>query len=366
MADNAVVPVPKGAVAIREEFGVTERKMQAELAGIAMAARVKAEVEARYVMAERHPRDLDNVRVNVLRECARPEFMKAARYKIPNRGEGFTIRFAEACAQHMRNMYMPTHVIYEDETQRIIEATTIDLETNNTWQRTVTISKTIERKEAGGRDIVRIREKRDGSIVYVVLATDDELRVKEGSEISKAQRTNILRLVPPDILEEAKSKLIETSRGEVRENPDKVRKQLADAFAAMGIMPSHLKAYLGTELSQLQPDDLHELRELYNAIKGGHTTWREVMAAKSGEAEPEGNNAAPGDKTKDRLKKKQSQAIDNDVDEAKAKRQSELDALPDLESHPDSMDYKPGDVVKVKGKFYVAKLDLSAWEDYKP
>lgn len=61
-----------------------------------------------------------------------------------------------------------------------------------------------------------------------------------------------------------------------------------------------------------------------------------------------------------------SDELKDDVEAARTKRQAELDALPDLESMPDPMDYKPTDIVKVKGKFYVAKLDLSAWEPYKP
>src|SRR5690349_15619824 len=54
---------------IREEFGADQIERRGETASVAIAAREKAAVEARYVVAMRNPRDVDNFRVRLLKEC---------------------------------------------------------------------------------------------------------------------------------------------------------------------------------------------------------------------------------------------------------------------------------------------------------
>src|SRR5258708_6569465 len=79
---------------------------QLETASTVLAAQAKAQIEARYVMAERHPRDLDVVRQRMLKECRRPVFAGVARYRKPiGKGvEGPSIRFAEAAIRLMGNI----------------------------------------------------------------------------------------------------------------------------------------------------------------------------------------------------------------------------------------------------------------------
>ena len=275
---------------VREEFGARELMRQAERAAVAQAAQAKAEVEARYVMAIKAPRDIDQVRIELLKDCDRFTFAKASRYKIPNRGEGWTIRFAEAAVRHMRNIYIPATVIYDDDERRIVRVTATDLEQNVTFPKDITVSKTIERYDSTGRDVVRTRTTTSGKLIYIVRATDEELTVKENSLVSKAMRSNALRLVPPDILEECLMAVNETLQKNAKTDPEAERKAIADAFASLGVLPMNLKAYLGCELNQVSPGDLVELRKLFVALREGNTTWREVMAER--EAPPDKN--APG------------------------------------------------------------------------
>ncbi len=260
------------------------------MSAIVLAARAKAEVESRYIYAERHQRDMDDVRIRLLADCDRYDFAKAARYKIPNRGEGFTIRFIERALDLMGNVYAPSYVIYEDDERRTIRTAVLDLERNVTWEKDVTVTKTVERADVTGREVVRYRAKADGSTIAIVRATDEELLTKEASATSKAQRTNGQRLVPPGLLEESKAIIEATMQKKAKDDPDGERKAIADAFASLGVLPSHLKAYLGVELGQVSPAELVKLRELFTAIREGHTTWREVMIEKQG-AEPQGANA---------------------------------------------------------------------------
>src|SRR6185312_3264309 len=103
----------------------------------------------------------------------------------------------------MGNLYIPAKVIYEDDERRIIGVTTTDLERNVTWPIEITVAKTVERKSPeAGREILRMRTKKDGNVVYVLSATEEELTGKQNALISKAARTGVERLARPDVLAE--------------------------------------------------------------------------------------------------------------------------------------------------------------------
>src|SRR5262249_33173490 len=124
----------------------------------AVAARERAEVEAMYVMAERHPRNWDDVRVRLLSHCCRPGFAEIARYKKPagrkqvdgqwkeTYAEGLSARFAEIARQEAGNLSMGTNVTYEDDLVRILRIFVVDVERNNKDSREVTIAKVVEKK----------------------------------------------------------------------------------------------------------------------------------------------------------------------------------------------------------------------------
>jgi len=74
------------ALAVRQDFGGTSSTLAAqETASAYVAAQAKAVVEARYVMALRRPRQWDQVRQDLLKECKRPSFAnnKSAYYRKP-------------------------------------------------------------------------------------------------------------------------------------------------------------------------------------------------------------------------------------------------------------------------------------------
>ena len=89
--------------------------------GDALAAQVQAGVSARYTLAMRRPRDLDRVRLDLLKDCQRPRFAQVARYAKPVGGkkmEGPSIRFVEAALRHFRNVLPESMVIFDDERDR--------------------------------------------------------------------------------------------------------------------------------------------------------------------------------------------------------------------------------------------------------
>lgn len=275
--------VQPGAVAT-QGFGSRELELRAETATAAVAAQAKAAVEARYILAMQRPRDMDEVRRRILNDCKRPRFAESAMYRLPRGGKtivGLSVRFAEAALRSMGNVMPDVSVIYEDASKRILQVMVTDLEANLTYSNQIVIDKTVERKDRKGREVLAERTNSYGDTVFVVVATEDELLQKQGALVSKAIRTAALRLLPGYIADEAETEISKTLNSECAKDPDKEKKDLVDAFDAIGVGPRDLAAYLGHPLERIQPAEMAELRQVYRTVKDGEATWDAVMEGKA-------------------------------------------------------------------------------------
>lgn len=279
---------------MKEDFGSTELQVSAETSSAALAARSQAMVQAAFVMAERHPRDWDDVRVKLIRECQRPGFARAARYSKPvgnGKIEGPSIRFAEAAIRLMGNVVVDQSITRDDATKRLVEVVVIDAEANVRYTRQVSIEKAVERSFVkDGQTVLGERRNAHGKMAYLVSASEDELANKQAAAVSKALRTEGLRLLPGDILEECMDECIITQRKKDAADPDQARKDICDGFARFNITPAMLKAYLTHDIATVSPAEMTDLRGIYEAIRDGETTWRAVMEERGGDA---GGTKAP-------------------------------------------------------------------------
>jgi hypothetical protein len=250
------------------------------------------------------------VRQKLLKECKRPGFAAVARYLKPiGKGvEGPSIRFAETAIRVMTNISTDSMAIYDDREKRIVRILVTDCETNTPYSSDVTVEKTVERRSVkDGDEVMRTRTNRQGNMVYIIQATEDDLLNKQNAMISKAIRNNGLRLIPGDIIEECMDQVFQTLRATDAQDPDLAKRKLFDAFETLGVKVADLKSYLGREeVGILTQAETMELRGLYAAIKDGQTTWREVIEAKlpqSSEPERTGTQAV-----KERLQKRKEPA----------------------------------------------------------
>jgi len=256
--------------------------------GDALQAQVQAQTTARFALARRFPRDDDKVRQLVLKECARQSFAKRAWYSKPT-GDGAvtgpSIRFVEAAIRLSGHVGSEVAAIYDDAEQRIVRVTVMDYQTCAVHTADVVITKTVERRDSRGRDVLSQRKNKDGKTVYTVRATDDELLVKQGALVSKAIRTCGLRLLPADLIDEAQ---VAVQRALTRQgaDPDQIAKDVCDDYAAIGVMPDEVKEYLGHDIRQCNPAELADLAGISNAIREGQTTWAEAIGQRRAEREP--------------------------------------------------------------------------------
>jgi hypothetical protein len=253
-----------------------------ELGIAAMAAKAKAEVEARYVIALQRPRSIQNVRLTILESCKRERFAEGAMYRKPVGGgktvDGLSIRFAEEALKAMTNISTEATIVWEDDDKRNIRVTVTDLESNTTYSDDIIIAKTVERKTLKEGQI-KISERLNsyGDKVFLVAATEDDMANKVNSAKSKVIRNSGLRLIPQDILEEAQEQIWETiEKG--GKDPKAETKKICDAFASIGVKPQDLERFLGHSLDAVNPKELRDLRATYTAIKDEETTWAAVIA----------------------------------------------------------------------------------------
>lgn len=284
---NALVEVPRSELATAGLY---------ETASSAVAAQAKAMVESRYVMALKKPRNWDQVRQDVIRECRRPGFAhnKSAYYRKPigNGVEGLGIRFVEVALRCMTNVLIETTMIFEDNLKEIHRVTVTDLEANTTYPLDVRVSKTVERsKPMDDGSYISMRTNSSKRLVYTVPANDDDLLNKRAALISKAIRTLGLRIIPGDIQDEGEAEIKRVRINRAAQDPAAERKGIVDDFGEIGVKASDLADYLGHSLDQCSPAQLVDLRGIYGAIRDGEATWKSAMENKA--ERPPGDGTQP-------------------------------------------------------------------------
>ena len=250
-------------------------------AAVAAAESVKARIQAQYLVALSHPRSYDQSRFRIMEACRRPAFADKVEYKKPVGGKtivGPSVRFAELALREWGNIDYSNTVVYDDEMNRRISVVITDLETNTTFSASIQITKTVERKDSTGREVISERINSYGDKIYIVKATEDEALTKQAAMISKALRNEGLRLIPQEIIEEGIDIARRTQQKDVSSNMDEARKKISDAFGGLGIQPKHLEEYLGHPMSMCVPAEITDLRAIFNAIKNGEAKWNDFVS----------------------------------------------------------------------------------------
>lgn len=313
VVDNGQQPQ---SMVVRKEFGAEDlARRGGETAMSAMAEQAKTVEQAAYIIAMQNPRSWDQVRLRLLKECARPGFADVAIYRKPvgDGIEGPSIRFAEAALRCMTNVDARSFIIYDDDTKRIFRVTVRDLESNLAYHKDVIVEKTVERRTLKkGQAAIRTRVNSYGDVVYIVPATEDDLLNKAAALESKAIRGPALRILPGDILDECMRACYATRADRDAKDPDQARRDLVDWYARKAIMPADLAKYLGHDSANMSKAEMQELRSLATAIHDGETTWAAALEHRLG-ADPDAKPIDSGSKLKDKVREK-AQAAKTVVD----------------------------------------------------
>ena len=121
-------------------------------------------------------------------------------------------------------------------------------------------------------------------------------------------------------------------------DPDAEKRRIVDAFAEIGVSPSDLRAYLGHDVEKTQAKELQGLRDAYQALKEGETTFAELMAERTGSTEEQETvleEKLAAAKVPDKQPEPEKPAAEPEQTTKPASDQPPAD-LPDLEVWPDA------------------------------
>jgi len=256
---------------------------------VAAAEAAKQRIQCAYIMAIQNPRNLEAVRQRMLANCRRPKFAEVAEYSKPVSSDrskditGPSIRFVEMAIREWGNANSDVVVEYEDAHIRRVKVYITDYQTNVTFTKSITIRKEVERRNQTGRKVVSERKNTYGDTVYTVVATDDELLNKEAALISKAIRTEGLRIVPGDFVEECLDEAKKVLEGQVKDDIVEERRKILDAFVKLGVSVEQIEEYLECKVDSASPAQIIKLRKIWTSINGEGATWGDFMAKKGDE-----------------------------------------------------------------------------------
>jgi hypothetical protein len=258
----------------------------AETAGVrAMQAREIAELQTKYLMAERFPRDERRAMDGVINAFSRPGLAERAAYEYAKGGtaiNGPSIHAAQAIAQQWGNMEFGF-----TEVERGIDADgvpfstvrsfAIDLE-HRTQRPIQFIVRHWRDTKSGG---YRLKDERD---IYELTANMAQRRT----------RACILSVLPQDVVDAAMAQAELTLKTKADTSPEAMTK-MVEAFAPFGVTKEHIETLIQRRLDAITPAQVVRLKRIYASLRDDMSTpgeWFEMAPAGEGEGTP-----PPGQKT---------------------------------------------------------------------
>lgn len=236
--------------------------------------RAVAEAQGRLLIAKRFPRDQARAYAAAMDACRRSTLAEVAIYRFPRGGqsvEGPSIRLAEELARCWGNLSYGIRELSRRPGESEMEAFAWDQETNVLSTQTFTV-RHIRDTRGGGK---ALSDERD---IY-------ELTANQGA---RRLRARILAVLPPDLVDAAVEQCQRTARdGGQKPLSDRIR-DMTQAFLKVGVTVDMLVTRLGRSLDTATPDDVEEMRGIFQSLKDGASGVRDWFAPKGEPAQTTG------------------------------------------------------------------------------
>ena len=232
--------VNKGVVSIEQSRSVTEAMGQLYL-------------------AKQFPRDKFKAYEAIIQDCSRFNLADQAVYSYP-RGKtvikGPSIRLAELLARSWGNIDFGKKELSRKAGESEWLAYAWDMETNvrSTITFTVRHERHVTDDRTKAKKVVPLTDPRD---IYEIGANEGGRRL----------RACILAVIPPDLADAAVEQCMKTLAGSVSKSMEDTIKGMVKAFGEIGISNKHIEERLGKPLAKMLPDEVVELRTIYQSIK---------------------------------------------------------------------------------------------------
>ena len=236
---------------------------------LAQQQREIAETQAKFVMAQRFPRDPVQCMDEILNAFTRPRLAEAAQYQYSKGGSdvsGPSIRSAEAIAQLWGNIEFGFREITrgtgaDGVTYSEVEAYAQDLQ-KRTFRPLRFIVRHWRDTRKGGHAITDERE------IYELMANMAQRRV----------RACILAVIPGDVVDAAMEQADVTLRAKADVSVEAQHK-MVEAFAQFGVTKEHIEQRIQRRLDAIQPAQMVTLKRIFASLRDGMSTpseWFEV------------------------------------------------------------------------------------------
>lgn len=242
---------------IESPFGRAADATGANAGALQTQSREVAETQAKYLMAERFPRDERAAMDRIINSFSRPTLAEKAAYQFGRGGSdisGPSIRAAEAIAQQWGNMDSgwrelqrgtePGGVNYSE-----VEAFCVDLQSRNSKRLQFIVRHWRDTKSGG----YKLKDERD---IYELCANQAQRRL----------RACILASIPGDVTEAAMMQAEATLKTKADTSPEAMAKML-DAFAQFGINKAHIEKRIQRRLDAITPAQVVSLKRIYASLR---------------------------------------------------------------------------------------------------
>lgn len=236
-----------------------------ELRPLASGSEKQAEIQAAITVARAMPRNENAVTQRLASSCNRVGFAENAAYKFPRGASlvtGPSVRFAREFARLWGNVRYGVDVVTDTEEARTIKGWAWDLETNTRVEMEDSFRKLVYRKNSGGQGGTWIKPD------------ERQLREETNRRAAILERNCILKVSPPDVVEDALSACETTLKAQASgSNAAKVIDQVIQAFAGINVSLEQIEKKLGHALIKSTPTELTDLRLIYKSIQEGQSKW---------------------------------------------------------------------------------------------
>jgi hypothetical protein len=261
----------------------------AETAGArAVQAREVAELQTKYLMAERFPRDEKRAFDGVVNAFSRPGLAERAAYEYAKGGSaisGPSIHAAQAIAQQWGNIEFGFIEVERGIDTDGVPFSTVrsfatDLEHRTTRPIQFIVRHWRDTKNGG----YRLKDERD---VYELTANMAQRRT----------RACILSVLPQDVIDAAMAQAEITLKTKADTSPEAMAKMVA-AFSPFGVTKEHIEALIQRRLDAITPAQVVRLKRIYASLRDEMSEPAEWFDMGTAGVEGEGAAAAgTGQKT---------------------------------------------------------------------
>lgn len=232
-------------------------------------SRELAEMQTKYLMAQRFPRDVVANTDKILNAFTRPALAEKSQYQFARGGSdivGPSIRAAEAIAQQWGNMEFGFREVSratgdDGVPYSEVEAFAADLEARNRRPLQFIVRHWRDTKGGG----YKLKDERD---IYELIANQAQRRV----------RACIIAMIPGDVIEAAMDQAEVTLRTNADTSPETIAKMVS-AFEPFGVTKELIEKRIQRRLDAIQPAQVVALKRIYASLRDDMSTasdWFDV------------------------------------------------------------------------------------------